>query len=60
MLGHADLALFAPLGRDNLPADARLDLAAMVATLNAVGCSAKQMESVDAILEELGAGRECK
>jgi UDP-N-acetylmuramate: L-alanyl-gamma-D-glutamyl-meso-diaminopimelate ligase len=50
----ADSVLFAPLGRDNLPADERLDLAAVVTELNARGRSAKQMESVDAILKELG------
>jgi len=49
----ADLVLFAPLGRDNLPPDERLDLAAIVAELSARGRGARQMASVDAILEEL-------
>jgi UDP-N-acetylmuramate: L-alanyl-gamma-D-glutamyl-meso-diaminopimelate ligase len=49
----ADLVLFAPLGRDNLPAEERLDLAAVVSELNARGRAARQMASVDAILEEL-------
>jgi len=54
----ADVVLFAPLGRDNLPADERLDLAAIVAELNARGRAAQQMPSVDAILAELGARAE--
>ncbi len=49
----ADVVLFAPLGRDNLAADERLDLAAVVTELNARGRSAQQMPSVDAILTEL-------
>jgi UDP-N-acetylmuramate: L-alanyl-gamma-D-glutamyl-meso-diaminopimelate ligase len=54
----ADLVLFAPLGRDNLPLEERLDLAAVVGELNARGRAARQMESVDAILEELGSSAE--
>jgi UDP-N-acetylmuramate: L-alanyl-gamma-D-glutamyl-meso-diaminopimelate ligase len=50
----ADVVLFAPLGRDNLPAEERLDLAAVVSELNARGRAARQLPSVDAILEELG------
>jgi UDP-N-acetylmuramate: L-alanyl-gamma-D-glutamyl-meso-diaminopimelate ligase len=49
----ADLVLFAPLGRDNLPAEERLDLAAVVSELASRGRLAKQLPSVDAILEEL-------
>ena len=49
----ADLVLFAPLGRDNLPESERLDLAAIVTELFGRGRVAKQMPSVDAILEEL-------
>ncbi len=49
----ADLVLFAPLGRDNLAADERLDLAAVVSELNQRGRAAQQMPSVDAILAEL-------
>ncbi len=49
----ADLVLFAPLGRDNLAADDRLDLAAVVAELGARGRRAQQMPSVDAIVSEL-------
>src|SRR3982751_4099397 len=51
----ADVVLFAPLGRDNLAADERLDLAAVVTELNARGRAAQQMPSVDAILAELTA-----
>jgi len=50
---HADQILFAPLGRDNLAADERLDLAAIVSALNARGQTAQQLPSVDAILDEL-------
>ena len=49
----ADLVLFAPLGRDNLPPEERLDLATVVAQLAERGRVARQMASVDAILEEL-------
>jgi len=49
----ADLVLFAPLGRDNLAADERLDLGAVVAQLGQRGRVALQMPSVDAILTEL-------
>jgi UDP-N-acetylmuramate: L-alanyl-gamma-D-glutamyl-meso-diaminopimelate ligase len=50
----AELVLFAPLGRDNLPAEERLDLAAVVTELGARGRAARQMASVDSIVEELG------
>jgi UDP-N-acetylmuramate: L-alanyl-gamma-D-glutamyl-meso-diaminopimelate ligase len=53
--GDADLVLFAPLGRDNLAADERLDVSAIVSELNARGRNAQQMPSVDAILAELTA-----
>jgi UDP-N-acetylmuramate: L-alanyl-gamma-D-glutamyl-meso-diaminopimelate ligase len=49
----ADLVLFAPLGRDNLPAAERLDLAAIVSELDARGRTARQLPSVDAIMDEL-------
>ena len=49
----ADLVLFAPLGRDNLPPEERLDLPAVVAQLAERGRVARQLPSVDAILEEL-------
>jgi UDP-N-acetylmuramate: L-alanyl-gamma-D-glutamyl-meso-diaminopimelate ligase len=49
----ADLVLFAPLGRDNLQPDERLDLPAIVAELAGRGRTARQMVSVDAILNEL-------
>jgi UDP-N-acetylmuramate: L-alanyl-gamma-D-glutamyl-meso-diaminopimelate ligase len=51
----ADLVLFAPLGRDNLPPDERLDLAAVAQTLATRGRRALLMPSVDAILAELTA-----
>ena len=51
--GDADLVLFAPLGRDNLAADERLDLGAVVAELARRGRAARQMASVEAILAEL-------
>ena len=54
----ADLVLFAPLGRDNLAADERLDLAAVVEALRGRGREAQQMPSVDAILNELTARAE--
>jgi len=54
----ADLVLFAPLGRDNLQPDERLDLAAIVAELSAQGRGARQMASVDGILEELARSAE--
>ena len=47
------MVLFAPLGRDNLAADERLDLGAVVSELNARGRIARQMSSVDASLAEL-------
>jgi UDP-N-acetylmuramate: L-alanyl-gamma-D-glutamyl-meso-diaminopimelate ligase len=49
----ADLVLFAPLGRDNLPAEERLDLAQVVVELGRRGREARQLASVDAILSEL-------
>jgi UDP-N-acetylmuramate: L-alanyl-gamma-D-glutamyl-meso-diaminopimelate ligase len=49
----ADLVLFAPLGRDNLPPEERLDLAAVVSEIFERGRLARQMPSVDAILAEL-------
>jgi UDP-N-acetylmuramate: L-alanyl-gamma-D-glutamyl-meso-diaminopimelate ligase len=52
--GDADLVLFAPLGRDNLPREERLDLEAVAGQLAAGGRSARCMPSVDAILNELG------
>ncbi len=51
----ADEVLFAPLGRDNLPPEERLDLAAVVTQLAARGRVARQLPSVDAILEALHA-----
>jgi len=50
----ADLVLFAPLGRANLPPEERLDVATIVAQLNERGRDAQQMSSVDAIVDELG------
>jgi UDP-N-acetylmuramate: L-alanyl-gamma-D-glutamyl-meso-diaminopimelate ligase len=52
----ADEVLFAPLGRDNLPEAERLDLAAVVARLVERGRSARQLPSVDAILDALQEG----
>jgi UDP-N-acetylmuramate: L-alanyl-gamma-D-glutamyl-meso-diaminopimelate ligase len=49
----ADLVLFAPLGRDNLPESERLDLEAVVAGIAERGRTAKRMPSVEAILTEL-------
>jgi UDP-N-acetylmuramate: L-alanyl-gamma-D-glutamyl-meso-diaminopimelate ligase len=49
----ADLVLFAPLGRDNLAPEERLDLGAVVTELLQRGRVARQMPSVDAILAEL-------
>jgi UDP-N-acetylmuramate: L-alanyl-gamma-D-glutamyl-meso-diaminopimelate ligase len=49
----ADVVLFAPLGRDNLPADERLDLAAVVSELAARGRVAQLMSSVESIVAEL-------
>lgn len=49
----ADEVLFAPLGRDNLPEAERLDLAAVVTELKKRGQSARQLPSVDAILDAL-------
>lgn len=49
----ADEVIFAPLGRDNLPAEERLDLAAVIAQLTERGRSARQMPSVDAIVDFL-------
>ncbi|RYZ04786.1 MAG: UDP-N-acetylmuramate:L-alanyl-gamma-D-glutamyl-meso-diaminopimelate ligase [Myxococcales bacterium] len=49
----ADEVLLAPLGRDNLPEAERLDLAAIVSQLEARGRVARQMPSVDAILDAL-------
>jgi UDP-N-acetylmuramate: L-alanyl-gamma-D-glutamyl-meso-diaminopimelate ligase len=49
----ADLVLFAPLGRDNLPQAERLDLAGVVRELEARGTAARQLASVDAIVAEL-------
>ncbi|HYQ15479.1 MAG TPA: Mur ligase family protein [Polyangiaceae bacterium] len=51
----ADVVLFAPLGRDNLPADERLDLAAIVAELRERNRErvALSLDSVDAIVDEL-------
>jgi UDP-N-acetylmuramate: L-alanyl-gamma-D-glutamyl-meso-diaminopimelate ligase len=50
---EADEVLFAPLGRDNLPAEQRLDLAAVVTQLVARKRLARQLPSIDAILEAL-------
>jgi UDP-N-acetylmuramate: L-alanyl-gamma-D-glutamyl-meso-diaminopimelate ligase len=50
----ADDVLFAPLGRDNLRPEERLDLAAVVAEISRRGPRARQLPSVDAILDELG------
>jgi UDP-N-acetylmuramate: L-alanyl-gamma-D-glutamyl-meso-diaminopimelate ligase len=52
--GDADEVLFAPLGRDNLPEAERLDLGAVVAALRSRGRAARQLPSVDAILDALG------
>jgi UDP-N-acetylmuramate: L-alanyl-gamma-D-glutamyl-meso-diaminopimelate ligase len=49
----ADLVLFAPLGRDNLPVEERLDLPAVVAALGEQGKAAEQLPSTEAILERL-------
>ncbi len=49
----ADLVLFAPLGRDNLPAAERLNLEAVVTALEARGRAALRLTSVDAIIDEL-------
>lgn len=49
----ADVVLFAPLGRDNLPEAERLNLGAVVQELSARGRTALQMPSVDAIVTEL-------
>jgi UDP-N-acetylmuramate: L-alanyl-gamma-D-glutamyl-meso-diaminopimelate ligase len=49
----ADAILFAPLGRDNLPPEERLDLAEIVEELGKRGRTAQQMPSVAAIVEEL-------
>ncbi|HEY6077953.1 MAG TPA: Mur ligase family protein [Polyangiaceae bacterium] len=49
----ADLVLFAPLGRDSLPPEERLDLAAVVTALAGSGKPAEQLASIDAILERL-------
>jgi UDP-N-acetylmuramate: L-alanyl-gamma-D-glutamyl-meso-diaminopimelate ligase len=49
----ADVVLFAPLGRDNLPPEERLDLPAVVTELQQRGRTARQLPSVDAILDEL-------
>jgi UDP-N-acetylmuramate: L-alanyl-gamma-D-glutamyl-meso-diaminopimelate ligase len=49
----ADLVLFAPLGRDNLPEAERLNLDAVVSEIEARGRAARRMPSVDAILDEL-------
>jgi UDP-N-acetylmuramate: L-alanyl-gamma-D-glutamyl-meso-diaminopimelate ligase len=49
----ADEVLFAPLGRDNLAPEERLDLAAIVQQLGERGRAARQLPSVEAILEEL-------
>jgi UDP-N-acetylmuramate: L-alanyl-gamma-D-glutamyl-meso-diaminopimelate ligase len=51
----ADLVLFAPLGRDNLPADERLDLPALVTELSEQGKAAEQLPSLEAILDRLAA-----
>src|SRR6478735_11731931 len=48
--GDADLVLFPPLGRDNLPPEERLDLGQVVESLRARGKVAEQQPSVDAIL----------
>jgi UDP-N-acetylmuramate: L-alanyl-gamma-D-glutamyl-meso-diaminopimelate ligase len=50
---EADRVLFAPLGRDNLAPEERLDLAAVVAELARRGRVAHQLPSVEAILAEL-------
>jgi UDP-N-acetylmuramate: L-alanyl-gamma-D-glutamyl-meso-diaminopimelate ligase len=50
----AHSVLFAPLGRDNMPPEERLDLAAVVSEIARRGHSAKQLASVDAIVDELG------
>ncbi len=49
----ADVVLFAPLGRDNLPEAERLNLGAVVQELTARGRTALQMSSVEAIVGEL-------
>jgi UDP-N-acetylmuramate: L-alanyl-gamma-D-glutamyl-meso-diaminopimelate ligase len=49
----ADLVLFAPLGRDNLPVEERLDLGAVASELAARGRASQLMSSVDAIVAEL-------
>ncbi len=49
----ADAVLLAPLGRDNLAPEERLDLSAVVAALTERGRSAEQLPSVEAIVEEL-------
>ncbi|MDF3068559.1 MAG: hypothetical protein K0R38_4160 [Polyangiaceae bacterium] len=49
----ADEVLFAPLGRDNLPESERLDLAAVVTELGQRGRAARQLPSVEAILDAL-------
>lgn len=51
----ADLVLFAPLGRDNLPVEERLDLDAIVARLGERPSApeARRSPSVDAIIAEL-------
>lgn len=49
----ANLVLFAPLGRDNLPESERLDLGAVTKGIAERGRVAKQLPSVDAILAEL-------
>jgi UDP-N-acetylmuramate: L-alanyl-gamma-D-glutamyl-meso-diaminopimelate ligase len=49
----ADLVLFAPLGRDNLPPEERLDLAAVVERIRERGGAAEPMPSVDAIVDTL-------
>jgi UDP-N-acetylmuramate: L-alanyl-gamma-D-glutamyl-meso-diaminopimelate ligase len=49
----ADVVLFAPLGRDNLPEAERLNLGTVVNELTARGRTALQMPSVEAIVTEL-------
>jgi len=51
----ADEVLLAPLGRSNLPPEEALDLAALAGALSARGKPARTFDSVDAILDYLGA-----
>jgi len=51
--GAADVVLIAPLGRQNLPPEERLDLSQLVADLRARGQQAEAPESVAGIVERL-------